>query len=316
MNKKFLWVEEYRPHTVDDCILPDTTKESFKSFLEKGEIPNLMLCGSAGVGKTTIARALCEELDAPVLEINGSDEGRFLDTVRNKITQFATTVSLTSRSPHKVVIIDEADNTTPDVQKSLRYAMEKFSSNCRFILTCNYPNNIIDPLHSRCTVVDFRINNGQEKVLQFQFFNRLKNILNEQKVEYNEEVLARVVARYYPDWRRLINEVQRYTASGTLDTTVLADLGTTDMSSLVKAMKSNDFTTVRRWVVENVNNNPKTLFRKLYDSLSVDSVMKKASIPEFILIIAKYSRDIEHIPDHEINLNACLIEVMMTCELK
>ena len=314
--KKFLWVEEYRPQTVKDCILPETTKTHFQSFLEQGEIPHLMLCGSAGVGKTTVARALCQELGATVLEINGSDEGRLIDTLRTKISQFATTVGLSSTAKHKVVIIDEADNTSEVVQMSLRHAMEKFSGNCRFILTCNFPNRIMEPIHSRCTVVDFSIRKEEVQQLQFQFFNRLQQILQEKEIEFDQQVLVKVVQRYYPDWRRLINEVQRYSSSGKLDTCVLAEIGDLNIGSLSTALKNKEFTTVRRWVVENVNNDISLVFRRIYDSLAQESVMKKSSIPELVLCIAKYSRDIEVVPDQEINLLACLIEIMMSCEFK
>jgi len=314
--KKFLWVEEYRPQTVEDCILPETTKTHFQSFLEQGEIPHLMLCGSAGVGKTTVARALCQELGATVLEINGSDEGRLIDTLRTKISQFATTVGLSSTAKHKVVIIDEADNTSEVVQMSLRHAMEKFSGNCRFILTCNFPNRIMEPIHSRCTVVDFSIRKEEVQQLQFQFFNRLQQILQEKEIEFDQQVLVKVVQRYYPDWRRLINEVQRYSSSGKLDTCVLAEIGDLNIGSLSTALKNREFTTVRRWVVENVNNDISLVFRRIYDSLAQESVMKKSSIPELVLCIAKYSRDIDIVPDQEINLLACLIEIMMSCEFK
>lgn len=315
-KKKFLWVEEYRPETVEDCILPESTKESFKGFLEQGEIPHLMLCGSAGVGKTTVARALCKELGASVLEINGSDEGRLIDTLRNKISQFATTKSLSVTNVHKVVIIDEADNTSETVQMSLRHAMEKFSGNCRFILTCNFPNRIIEPIHSRCTVVDFSIRKEEVNKLQFEFFNRLKTILDEKEVTYEPAVLAKVVGRFYPDWRRLIMEVQRYSSSGKLNTVVLAEVVNVDMNSLVQALKNKDYTTTRRWVVENLNNDASILFRKLYDEVAVESVMVKKCIPELVLLIAEYSRDLDRIPDHQINFDAFLIRVMMSCEFK
>jgi len=315
-KKNFLWVEEYRPQQVSDCILPQSSKTHFQSFLEQGEIPHLMLCGSAGVGKTTVARALCEELGATVMEINGSDEGRLIDTLRTKISQFATTVGLSDTAKHKVVIIDEADNTSETVQMSLRHAMEKFSGNCRFILTCNFPNRIMEPIHSRCTVVDFSIRKEEVQQLQFQFFNRLQDILKEKGVEFDQKVLVKVVQRYYPDWRRLINEVQRYSSSGTLDTSVLAEVGDLNIGSLSTALKNREFTTVRRWVVENVNNDISLVFRRIYDSLAQESVMKKSSIPELVLCIAKYSRDIEVVPDQEINLLACLIEIMMSCEFK
>jgi len=313
-NKPFLWVESYRPQTIDDCILPENIKNSFYGFVKQGEIPNLLLAGTAGIGKTTVAKALCEEIGASYIVVNGSDEGRFLDTVRNRVRQFATTVSLTSGSAHKVVIIDEADNTTNDVQLSLRTAVEEFHSNCRFIFTCNFPNKIIEPLHSRCTVVDFKINTEQAMELQGQFFVRLKEILEEQNVEYQDKVLAKVVKRYYPDWRRLINECQRFAASGSINTAILADVADINLDSLIRSLKAKEFTIVRKWVVDNINNDPVTVMRKLYDVLYDN--LKGGSIPEAVLIIAKYSRDIQIVPDQEINLLACLTEIMMSCEFK
>ena len=312
--KKFLWVEQYRPSKIADCILPKNIKKSFHGFVEQGEIPNLLLAGSAGVGKTTVAKALCDEIGASYIVINGSDEGRFLDTVRNRVRQFATTVSLTSGGAHKVVIIDEADNTTSDVQLSLRTAVEEFHSNCRFIFTCNFPNKIIEPLHSRCTVVDFKINTDQAVALQGQFFARLKEILDEQNVEYQDKVLAKVVKRYYPDWRRLINECQRFAAGGSIDAAILADVADINLDALVRSLKNKEFTIVRKWVVDNINNDPVTVMRKLYDVLYDN--LKGASVPEAVLIIAKYSRDIHLVPDQEINLLACLTEIMMSCEFK
>ena len=313
MNK-FLWVEQYRPSKIADCILPENIKKSFQGFVEQGEIPNLLLAGTAGVGKTTVAKALCDEIGASYIVINGSDEGRFLDTVRNRVRQFATTVSLTSGGAHKVVIIDEADNTTSDVQLSLRTAVEEFHSNCRFIFTCNFPNKIIEPLHSRCTVVDFKINTDQAVALQGQFFARLREILEEQGVEYQDKVLAKVVKRYYPDWRRLINECQRFAASGSIDSAILADVADVNLDALVRSLKNKEFTIVRKWVVDNINNDPTTVMRKLYDVLYDN--LKGASVPEAVLIIAKYSRDIHIVPDQEINLLACLTEIMMSCEFK
>ena len=267
MNKKFLWVEEYRPHTLEDCILPKSIKECFQAFREKGEIPNLLLAGTAGVGKTTLAKALCEEIGASFIVINGSDEGRFLDTVRNKVRQFATTVSLTSGAPHKVVIIDEADNTTTDVQLSLRAAVEEFHSNCRFIFTCNFPNKIIDPLHSRCTVVDFRVKNDAKLDLQGAFFVRLKQILKDNEVECEDKILVKLIQRYYPDWRRLINECQRHAATGKINSSILVDIADVSVNDLIRAMKNKEFTTVRKWVVENIDNDPTIVIRKIYDSL-------------------------------------------------
>lgn len=312
--KKFLWVEQYRPQKIDDCILPENIKKSFRGFVNQGEIPNLLLTGTAGIGKTTVAKALCEEIGASYIVVNGSDEGRFLDTVRNRVRQFATTVSLTSGGAHKVVIIDEADNTTSDVQLSLRTAVEEFHNNCRFIFTCNFPNKIIEPLHSRCTVMDFKINTEQVMELQGAFFVRLKEILDEQEVQYQDKVLVKIIQRYYPDWRRLINECQRFAASGAIDSAILADVADISINSLVTSLKNKEFLIVRKWVVDNINNDPTTVMRKLYDSFF--EAMKGSSIPEAVLIIGKYSRDIEKVPDQEINLVACLTEIMMSCEFK
>ena len=314
MSKEFLWVEKYRPNNIDDCILPQTIKEVFKGFVKQGELPNLLLSGTAGVGKTTIAKALCDEIGASYIIINGSDEGRFLDTVRNRVRQFATTVSLTSGASHKVVIIDEADNTTNDVQLSLRTAVEELHSNCRFIFTCNFSNKIIEPLHSRCTGVDFRIKPEQAVKLQGEFFTRLKTILTNENVKFEDKVLAKLIRRYYPDWRRLINECQRYSASGSIDSAILVDVADVNLDSLLTALKKKDFTTVKSWVVQHMDNDPTMVMRKIYDNLY--EVLKPSSIPEAVLIIAKYMNNIPIVPDQEINLLACLTEIMMSCEFK
>ena len=314
MSKEFLWVEKYRPNIVEDCILPDSIKEVFQGFVNQGELPNLLLSGTAGVGKTTIAKALCEEIGASYIVINGSDEGRFLDTVRNRVRQFATTISLTSGASHKVVIIDEADNTTNDVQLSLRTAVEEFHGNCRFIFTCNFINKIIEPLHSRCTVVDFRIKPEQAIALQGQFFTRLKTILTHEEVQYEDKVLAKLVKRYYPDWRRLINECQRYAATGAVNSAILVDVADINLDDLLGSLKRKEFTTVKNWVVQHMDNDPTMVMRKIYDSLY--NVLKPASIPEAVLIIAKYMNSIPIVPDQEINLLACLTEIMMSCEFK
>ena len=314
MKKDFLWVEKYRPTIVEDCILPDTIKQVFKGFVSQRELPNLLLSGSAGVGKTTIAKALCEEIGASYIMINGSDEGRFLDTVRNRIRTFASTVSLTSGASHKVVIIDEADNTTNDVQLSLRAAVEEFHNNCRFIFTCNFINKIIEPLHSRCTVVDFRVKNGQSVAVQGQFFARLRGILKKEDIKFEDKVLAKLIKRYYPDWRRLINECQRYAANGSIDTAILVDVADVNFDHLLTAFKQKDFKTVKIWVVQHMDNDPSMIMRKIYDNLY--GVLKPASIPEAVLVIAKYMRDISNVPDQEINMLACLTEIMMTCEFQ
>ena len=312
--KKFLWVEQYRPQKIDDCILPDNLKKPFKGFVEQGEIPNLLLLGSAGVGKTTVAKALCEEIGASYIVINGSDEGRFIDTVRNRVKTFASTVSLVGGAPHKVVIIDEADNTTHDVQLSLRAFVEEFHSNCRFIFTCNFQNKIIEPLHSRCTVVDFRIAKAQQQKLQAQFFGRLKEILDENEIVYEDKILVKLIGRYFPDWRRLINETQRHSASGKIDTNILVDIADINLDQLLVALKNKEFTTVRKWVVENIDNDPNIVMRKIYNLLYEQ--IKPKYIPEAVLILAKYQYQIAFVADQEVNLLACLTEVMMGCEFK
>jgi len=314
MNKKFLWVEEYRPHTIDDCILPASILNVFKGFVEQGELPNLLLPGSAGIGKTTVAKALCEEIGASYIVINGSDEGRFLDTIRQKVRTFASTVSLSSSSAHKVVIIDEADNTTSDVQLSLRTAIEEFHSNCRFIFTCNFPNKIIEPLHSRCTVVDFRIKNEDKREIQGQFYVRLTKILKENNVTFDKDVIGKLVMRYSPDWRRLINECQRHAAAGEINVDILCDIADIKLDDLVKAMKNKEFTTIKRWVVENTDNDPNIVMRKIYDILYAN--LKGSSIPEAVLVLAKYQYQIAFVADQEINLLACLTEIMLGCEFK
>jgi DNA polymerase III delta prime subunit len=314
MNKKFLWVEEYRPHTIDDCILPASILNVFKGFVEQGELPNLLLPGSAGIGKTTVAKALCEEIGASYIVINGSDEGRFLDTIRQKVRTFASTVSLSSSSAHKVVIIDEADNTTNDVQLSLRTAIEEFHSNCRFIFTCNFPNKIIEPLHSRCTVVDFRIKHEDKQEIQGKFFLRMMKILKENDVTFNKDVIGKLVMRYSPDWRRLINECQRHAAAGEIDVDILCDIADIKLDDLVKAMKNKEFTTIKRWVVENIDNDPSIVMRKIYDTLYTN--LKGSSIPEAVLVLAKYQYQIAFVADQEINLLACLTEIMLGCEFK
>ena len=312
--KKFLWVEQYRPKKIDECILPDNLKKPFQGFVEQGEIPNLLLLGSAGVGKTTVAKALCEEIGASYIVINGSDEGRFIDTVRNRVKTFASTVSLVGGAPHKVVIIDEADNTTHDVQLSLRAFVEEFHSNCRFIFTCNFQNKIIEPLHSRCTVVDFRIAKAQQQKLQAQFFGRLKEILDENEIEYEDKILVKLIGRYFPDWRRLINETQRHSASGKIDTNILVDIADINLDQLLVALKNKEFTTVRKWVVENIDNDPNIVMRKIYNLLYEQ--IKPKYIPEAVLILAKYQYQIAFVADQEVNLLACLTEVMMGCEFK
>jgi DNA polymerase III delta prime subunit len=314
VSKEFLWVEKYRPRKIDDCILPESSKKSFLGFLKQGEIPNLLLSGSAGVGKTTVARAICEELGATYIVINGSDEGRYLDTIRNKVQQFATTVSLTSTKTHKVVILDEADNMTSDVQMILRAAIEEYHSNCRFIFTCNFINRLIEPIHSRCTVVDFRINKSEQQVLSAAFFQRLKDILEKESIGYQDKVLAKLINRYYPDWRRLLNETQRHAAKGSIQSDILTDISDVKTEELVRAMKARDYKTVKHWVNQHMDHDPYQVMRRLYDTMYKHATGK--SIPNIVIIIAKYQYQIQFVADQEINTLACLTEIMLGVEWK
>jgi len=310
----FIWVEKYRPTTIDECILPKGIKKTFQDFVERGEIPNMLLSGPPGIGKTTVAKALCHQLGSDYYVINGSDEGRFLDTVRNSAKNFASTVSLTSDSKHKVIIIDEADNTTSDVQLLLRASIEEFSRNCRFIFTCNYKNKIIDPLHSRCSVVDFSVNKKDKPTIAAQFFARLNSILEEEKVEADKKVLAELINKHFPDWRRVLNECQRYAVSGKIDSGILAAFSDVAVNDLIKNLKQKNFSEVRKWVVTNMDNDTSVLLRRIYDSL-YDS-LEHSSIPAAVLIIAKYQYQIAFVADQEINLLAALTEIMVECEFK
>ena len=314
MRDEFLWVEKYRPKTIEDCILPENIKKTFRDFLNKGEVPNLLLSGPAGCGKTTVAKALCAELGVDVYVINGSDEGRFLDTVRNNAKNFASTVSLSSDAKHKVIIIDEADNTTPDVQLLLRASIEEFSGNCRFIFTCNYKNKIIDPLHSRCAVIEFGIKGKEKQEIAAAFFTRLNYILDQERCKADKKVLAELINKHFPDWRRVLNECQRYSSSGTIDSSILAEFSDVKTSDLIKKLKEKNFTEVRKWVVSNLDNDPSVILRRVYESLT-DAVVSP-SIPAAVLIIAKYQYQIAFVADQEINLLAALTEIMCECEFK
>ena len=314
MKDDFLWVEKYRPQTIEDCILPEETKNTFQSFVNAGEIPNLLLCGTAGIGKTTVAKALCNELNVDYYVINGSDEGRFLDTVRNNAKKFASTVSLTSSAKHKVIIIDEADNTTHDVQLLLRASIEEFAGNCRFIFTCNYKNKIIAPLHSRCSVVDFSIGKADKQKIAANFFNRIRSILEGEGVAFDPKVLAEVVQKYFPDFRRTLNELQRYSVGGTIDTGLLANIAEVRMESLMDALKNKEFSVARKWVNSNLDNDPNVVLRSIYENLY--HVLEPVFIPQAVLIIAKYQYQSAFVADQEINLLAALTEIMVECKFK
>ena len=314
IGNEFLWVEKYRPKTIEDCILPDATKKTFLEFLKKGEVPNLLLAGPAGCGKTTVAKALCNELGVDFYVINGSDEGRFLDTVRNNAKNFASTVSLSSTAKHKVIIIDEADNTTSDVQLLLRASIEEFANNCRFIFTCNYKNKIIEPLHSRCAVIEFGIKGKEKAKIAAGFFQRLQDILQREKIEYDQKVLIELINKHFPDWRRILNECQRYSSGGEINSGILATFSDVKVNDLIKNLKEKNFPEVRKWVVDNLDNDSGVLLRRIYDALY--DALENNSIPAAVLIIAKYQYQIAFVSDQEINLLAALTEIMVECEFR
>jgi DNA polymerase III delta prime subunit len=314
MSENFLFVEKYRPQKIEDCILPDDIKKTFLEFVERGEIPNLLLSGPPGIGKTTIAKALCNELGADFYVINGSDEGRFLDTVRNQAKNFASTVSLQGNGKHKVIIVDESDNTTPDVQLLLRANIEAFYNNCRFIFTCNYKNKIIEPLHSRCAVIDFTIKGKEKASLAGSFFKRLQNILDEERIEYDQKVLVEIISKHFPDFRRVLNECQRYSVGGKIDAGILASFSDIAVNDLVKNLKEKNFPEVRKWVVNNLDNDASVLLRRIYDALY--NALEGSSIPAAVLIIAKYQYQVAFVADQEINLLAALTEIMVECNFK
>ena len=312
MSTDFLWVEEYRPKTIDDCILPSSLKTLFKSFIDKGELSNLLFSGTPGIGKTTVAKALCDQLNCDWIMINGSEEGG-IDVLRDKIKNFASTVSLSGGK--KVVILDEADYLNPQsTQPALRGFIEEFHKNCRFILTCNFKNRIIEPLHSRFSNIEFKINSKDKPKLASKLFERTISILKENNVDYNDKVLAQLVKKHFPDFRKVINELQRYSVSGSIDSGILTNITNENLKSLMKLLKEKDFTETRKWVTQNLDNDPVRIFRSIYDNL-YDSLQPE-TIPHAVLILADYQYKSAFVADQEINFTACLTEIMSQVKFK
>jgi len=312
MNTDFLWVEQYRPKTIDDCILPDSLKTLFKSFIKKGELSNMLFSGTPGIGKTTVAKALCEEMNCDWIMINGSEEGG-IDVLRNKIKNFASTVSLSGGK--KVVILDEADYLNPQsTQPAMRGFVEEFHKNCRFILTCNFKNRIIEPLHSRFSNIEFKVNPKDKPKLASRLFERAVYILKEQNVSYEDKVLVELITKHFPDFRKLINELQRYSVSGSIDAGILVNVSDENLKTLVSHLKNKEFSDMRKWVVNNLDNDPVKIFRKIYDTLYTN--LEPSTIPHAVLIIADYQYKSAFVADQEINLVACLTELMSQVKFK
>ena len=310
---KGLWCEKYRPQSVNECILPTETGEAFAQMVERGEAQNLLLSGGAGVGKTSVAKALCNDLGCDWIMVNCSEDGN-IDTLRTKIRQFASTVSLTE-GVKKVVILDEFDySNAQSTQPALRGFIEEFAANCRFILTCNFKNRVIEPLHSRCTCIDFRIPQKEKPQMAVQFLKRAEQILKSEGVEYDQKVVAQLVSKHFPDFRRTLNELQRYAASGKIDVGILQTLGDLQIKGLVKSMKGKDFAGVRKWVVDNLDNDQSRVFRAVYDGLYEN--LESGSIPQAILILGDYQYKAAFVADAEINLTACMVQLMMECKFK
>ena len=310
MSDEFLWVEKYRPRKVSDCILPDRIKKSFQEYVDKGSIPNLMLTGTAGVGKTTVAIAMCEEIGLNYLFINSSEE-RGIDMLRTRIKGYASTISLTGG--RKVIILDEADYLTPEAQAGLRGAIEEFSDNCSFIFTCNFKARLIEALHSRCSVIDFTLKNEEKPKMALHLTKRLETILSNEGVTYDKEVLVQIVGKFFPDYRRTLNELQRYSSGGSIDAGTLAQVSDVrKIAELVGFLKDQNFAEMRKWVVANSDIDPARIYRKIYDSLY--EYFKPNTIPQAVVIIAKYQYQASFVADQEINLVACLTEIMVDCE--
>lgn len=311
-KNQFLWVERYRPQTIEDCILPESIKSTFRNYVAQGELPTLLLSGSAGVGKTTIAKALCNEVGADYIMINGSDEGRKIDTLRTIVKDFASSISLTDAK--KVIIVDEADYMNADsVQPALRSFIEEFSNNCRFIFTCNFKNRIIEPLHSRCVTVEFKIDPVDRQNMAAQFFKRATKILKQENVEFDPKVVAEVVTKHFPDYRRVLNELQRYSVAGKIDSGIFVNVSADSYKELIKGLKEKDFGLVRKWVAS-TDSDTASLFRHLYDNAI--SVMDQSSIPQLIVILADYQFKSAFVADQEINTMSAMVEIMSSCKFK
>jgi DNA polymerase III delta prime subunit len=312
-DEQFLWVEKYRPQKIDDCILPESLKKTFKDYIAQGELPHFLLCGTAGVGKTTVAKALCNEIGAEYVILNGSDTGGHIDTLRTTIKGFATSVSLTDAK--KVIILDEADYLQANsTQPALRNYMEEFSANCRFIFTANYKNRIIEPIHSRCAVIEFKIDSKEKQEIAAAFFKRATAILKQEGVEFDPKVVAELVTKHFPDYRRILNELQRYSVSGKIDSGILVNMSQESFKGLIKLMKDKDFGEVRKWVAKNSDAETTALFRELYDTATTN--MDANSIPQMILILADYQYKAAFVADHELNIMAALTEIMAQCKFK
>jgi DNA polymerase III delta prime subunit len=311
-DEMFLWVEKYRPQKIDDCVLPQALKDTFRQYVEQGELPNFLFTGSAGVGKTTIAKALCNEIGAEFMMINGSEESG-IDTLRTKIKGFASTISLTDAK--KVVILDEADYLNANsTQPALRGFIEEFANNCRFILTCNFKNRIIEPIHSRCSVVEFKIDSKDKQEIAATFFKRAVSILKQEQIEFDPKVVAELITKHFPDYRRILNELQRYSVSGKIDSGILVNMSEESFKGLIKLLKEKDFTEVRKWVSKNSDSDTTSLFRELYDSAA--TTIEPNSVPQLVLILADYQYKAAFVADHELNIMAALTEIMAQCKFK
>ena len=311
-DEMFLWVEKYRPQKIEDCVLPEGIKKTFNDYISQGELPTFLFCGTAGVGKTTVAKALCNEVGAEFLFINGSEESG-IDVLRTKIKSFASSVSLTDAK--KVVILDEADYLNPNsTQPALRAFIEEFSSNCRFIFTCNFKNRIIDALHSRCAVIEFKIESKEKQEIAASFFKRVTQILKQENVEFEPKVVAEVITKYFPDYRRILNELQRYSVSGKIDSGILVNVSQESFTGLVKLIKERDFTEVRKWVGKNSDMDSVSLFRELY--VTATTFLEPGSIPQLVLTLAEYQYRAAFVADHELNTMAALTELMRDCKFK